>query len=60
MPTKEELEDLITNRIDTETHEMIELIKGGGINGGQTESTEKLGAMAERCGADCISGKDIL
>lgn len=60
MPTADELEMIVTNRIDKETELMLGLSEGGVIHGRKAKSPEELGAMAEHCGADCISCENVL
>lgn len=59
MPTGEELEELITQQIDKDSVEMIELMRGGVIHGRKTESPEIMGAVGECCRTGCVSGQDV-
>jgi len=61
MPTGQELEDFITDRIDKETNEMLELVGGGGNHDDrEAESPEELGVMGKCCGSHCVPCKNVL
>lgn len=54
MPDENELEEL-TNKFLEDT-----MAVGGVFHGNEAESTEKLGAVVEHCGADCVPRKNVL
>ena len=55
MPTENELEELTNQFLD----DTMVLKKGVDLHG-KAEQTEVLGALAERSGIDCVSGKNFL
>ena len=55
MPTENELEELTNQFLD----DTMVLKKGDDLHG-KAEQTEVLGALAERSGIDCVSGKNFL
>ena len=55
MPDENELEELTNSFLDG----MITL-KGADTNGRKTEQAKVMGVVDERCGADCVSCKNVL
>ena len=54
MPTADDLDDLTNAFLD------YMMFQGGDSYGREAEQAEELGALDERCGADCVSGENVL